>query len=86
MLAPIMKGMEIFLTSHGRQDLIPELPRYVAFRMGFGMVQPCRVDDLWDKESIVFNPYLANLIPRHVCYVLNRLAAPDTRALIPLCV
>ena len=86
MLAPIMKGMEICLTSRGRQDLIPELPRYVAFRMGLGMVQPRRVDDVWDKESIAYNPYLPNLRARHVFYTLNRLATPVTQALIQLCV
>ena len=80
MLAPIIRGMEICLTSRGPQDLIPEPPWYVAFCLELGMVQHCRVDDARDKS----NPYGANLISRHMYDLLNRRAAPDTRALTQL--
>ena len=50
------------------------------------MLQPRRIDDVWDKESMHYNAYMAELFPsRRQFYVLQRLAVPDADALIELC-
>ena len=43
-------------------------------------------DDVWDKESMHYNAYMADLFPsRRQFYVLQRLADPDADALIEMC-
>ena len=67
-------------------DLVPLLPRYILFRLGLGMLQPRRIDDLWDRDSMYYNPYTEYLFPDHgAFYKLQRFADPDVDALIELC-
>ena len=78
--------MTLCLQAHNRDDLVECLPRYVMFRIGLGMLQPRRIDDVWDSESMHYNAYLAELFPsRRTFYVLQRLADLDADALIELC-
>ena len=75
----------MFARGH-RVDLVDLLPRYVPFRIGLGMLQLRRIDDVWDKESMHYNVYMAELLPsRRNFYVVQRLADPDADALIELC-
>ena len=86
MFRPILEAMTLCLEEANRIDLVDLLPRYVLFRVGLGMLQPRRIDDVWDKESMHYNAYMAELFPsRRQFYVLQRLADPDADALIELC-
>ena len=86
MFKPILEAMTLCLEEANRVDLVDLLPRYVLFRIGLGMLQPRRIDDVWDKESMHYNAYMAELFPsRRHFYVLQRLANPDADALIELC-
>ena len=83
---PILEAMTLCLEEANRIDLVDLLPRYVLFRVGLGMLQPRRIDDVWDKESMHYNAYMAELFPsRRQFYVLQRLADPDADALIVGC-
>ena len=86
MFQPILECMTLCLQEHNLEDLVECLPRYVMFRIGLGMLQPRRINDVWDSESMHYNAYLAELFPscRTLC-VLQRLADRDADALIELC-
>ena len=85
MFRPILEAMTLCLEEANRIDLVDLLPRYVLFRVGLGMLQPRRIDAVWDKESMHYNAYMAELFPsRRQFYVLQRLADPDADALIEL--
>ena len=49
MFRPILEAMTLCLEEANRVDLVDFLPRYVLFRVGLGMLQPRRIDDVWDK-------------------------------------
>ena len=86
MFQPILEAMTLCLEEANRVDLVDLLPRYVLFRVGLGMLQPRRIDDVWDKESMHYNVYMVELFPsRRQFYVLQRLADPEEDALIELC-
>ena len=86
MMRSIMECMDICLRAKGHADLVPLLPRYILFRLGLGMLQPRRIDDLWDRDSMYYNPYMEYLFPdRGAFYKLQRFADPDVDALIELC-
>ena len=86
MFQPILEAMTLCLEEANWVDLVDLLPRYMLFRIGLGMLQPPRIDDVWDKESMHYNAYMAELFPsRRQFYVLQRLADPDANALIELC-
>ena len=49
-------------------------------------LEPRRIDDLWDRDSMYYNPYMEYLFPdRGAFYKLQRFADPDVDALIELC-
>ena len=52
MFQPILRCMTLCLQAHNREDLVECLPRYVMFCIGLGMLQPQRIDDVWDSESM----------------------------------
>ena len=86
MFQPILEAMTLRLEEANRVDLVDLLPGHVLFRIGLGMLQPRRIDDVWDKESMHYNAYMAEQFPsRTQFYVLQRLADPDADALIELC-
>ena len=86
MFKPIWEAMTLCLEEADPTDLVDLLPRYVLFRIGLGTLQPRRIDDVWDKEIMHYNAYMAEPFPsnRHF-YVLQRLAEPGADALIELC-
>ena len=63
MFRPILEAMTLCLEEANWLDLVDLLPRYVLFRVGLGMLQPRRIDDVWDKESMHYNAYMAELFP-----------------------
>ena len=86
MFQPILVCMTPCVQEHNRDNLVELLPRFIMFRMGLGMLQPQRIDDVWDKESMHYNAYLAELFPsRKQFYGLQRVADPDADALIEIC-
>ena len=86
MFQPILEAMTLCLEEANRVDLVDLLPRYVLFRVGLGMLELRRIDDVWDKQSMHYNAYMAERFPsRRQFYVLHRLANPDADALIELC-
>ena len=58
-----LEAMTLCLEEANRVDLVDLLPRYVLFRIGLGMLQPRRIDDVWDKECMHYNAYMAELFP-----------------------
>ena len=75
MFRPMLEAMTLCLQEANRVDLVDVPPRYVLFRIGLGMLQPCRIDDVWDKQSMHYNAYTAKLFPsRRNFYVVRRLA------------
>ena len=86
MFQPILACMTLCLQAHNREDLVECLLHYVMFRIVLGMLQPRRIDDVWDSESMHYNAYLAEIFPRRrTFYVVQRKADPDADALIELC-
>ena len=78
--------MDICLYAKGHADLVPLLPAYILFRLGLGMIQPHRIDDLWERDSMYYNPDMESLFPdRMAFYKLQRFVDPDVDALIELC-
>ena len=63
MFKPVLECMTFGLQEHNREDLVECLPCYVMFRIGLGMLQPRRIDDVWESESMRHNPYLVELFP-----------------------
>ena len=57
-MAPIEKVQCQALRDHGRPDLVPLLPRYNAFLILLGMVRLMRVDGVWDRKGLLYNPYI----------------------------
>ena len=85
MFQPILEAMTLCLEAN-RVDLVDLLPCYVPFQIGLGMLQPRRIDDVWDKESMQYNAYMTELFPsRGKFHVLQRLADPAADALIAMC-
>ena len=53
---PILGCMTVCLQEHNRQDLAECLPRYMMFRIRWGMLQPPERDDVSDCERMHYNP------------------------------
>ena len=78
MMRPIMECMDICLRAKRHADLVPLLSAYILFRLGLGMIQRCRIDDLRDRDSMYHNPYMESLFPdRMAFYKLQRFADPN---------
>ena len=61
------------------------VPRYNAFVLWLGMVWPMQIDGVWDRDGLLYNPYLAKLLCRRECYVLCRHIRPDVTDLLEEC-
>ena len=86
MMRPIMACRDICLRAKGHAHLVPLLPRYILFRLGLGMLQPRRIDDLWDRDSMYYNPYMEYPFPDPgAFYKLQRFADPGVDGLIEMC-
>ena len=53
MSKPILECMTLCLQEHNCEDLVECLPHNVIFRIGLGVLQPQRIDDVWDSESTI---------------------------------
>ena len=71
MFRPILEAMTLCVQEAKRVELMDLLPRYVVFRIALGMLQPHRIDDVWDKDSMHYNAYMLEPFPgRRNFYVL----------------
>ena len=80
-MAPIENLQCQALRDHGKQDLVPLVPRYNAFLILLGMVRPMQVDGVWDRKGLLYNPYMANMLTRHQYYLMQRLLRTDVSLL-----
>ena len=51
--------------------------RYSAFILLLGMVRPMQVDGIWERDGLLYNPFMARLLSRNEYYVLRRNIGPD---------
>ena len=65
------------LRDHGRPDLLPLVPRYNAFLILLGMVRHMQVDGVGNRTSLLYNPYMANMLTRRQYYLLQWLPRTD---------
>ena len=56
MFNPILYVMARKLVKNGKTHVTQYLPNYVSFRMALGMVNPPRIDDIWDLDALAYNP------------------------------
>ena len=72
MLDPILYAMARKLVKNGKRHLTGYLPNNVSFRMAIGMVNPLRIDDIWDRNALAYNPGLSKT--HHSEKILGRAA------------
>ena len=89
---PILHLMERKLVKNGKGHLTGYLPNYVSFRMALGMVNPLRIDDIWDPDALAYNPRLSkrssekNLGGAPVCKAQRGQAASKLQQAVGGCV
>ena len=59
--------------------------RYNAFIILQGMVRPMQVDGIWERDGLLYNPFMARLPSRKEYYVLRRYIRPDVVELLEEC-
>ena len=59
--------------------------RYNAFILLLGMVRPMQVDGIWERDGLLYNPFMAQLLSRKQYYVLRRNIRPDVVELLEEC-
>ena len=59
--------------------------RYSAFILLLGMVRPMQVDGIWEREGLLYNPFMARLLSRKEYYVLRRNIRHDVVELLEEC-
>ena len=59
--------------------------RYNAFILLLGMVRPMQVDGIWERDGLLYNPFMARLLSRKEYYVLRRNIRPDVVELLKEC-
>ena len=59
--------------------------RYNAFILLLGMVRPIRVDGIWERDGLLYNPCMARLLSRKEYYVLRRNIRPNVVELLEEC-
>ena len=73
------------LVKNGKRHLIGYLPSYVSFRMALGMVNPLRIDDIWDPDALAYNLRLSKPISRKKFWEVHRYARPNVAKLLARC-
>ena len=81
-MAPIENLQCQGLRDHGRPDLVPLVPRYDAFLILLGMVRPMRVDGVWDRKGLSYNPYMGSMLTRRQYYLMQQLLRTDAVLLL----
>ena len=61
------------------------LRRYNTFILVLGMVRPVQVDGMWERDGLLYNPFMARLLSRKEYYVLRRNIRPDVVELLEEC-
>ena len=51
--------------------------KYNAFILLLGMVRPMAVDGIWERDGLLYNPFMAQFLSRKEYYVLRRTIRPD---------
>ena len=59
--------------------------RYNAFILLLGMVRPMQVDGIWERDGLLYNPFMARLLSRKEYYVLRCNIRPDVVELLEEC-
>ena len=59
MTDPVLHLMEKALIKKGKQHLTGYVPNYFCMRLALGMVNPSRIDDIWDPDAAAYNPRLS---------------------------
>ena len=59
--------------------------RYNAFLLLLGMVRPMQVDGIWERDGLLYNPFMARLLSRKEYYVLRCNIRPDVVELLEEC-
>ena len=59
--------------------------RYNAFILVLGMVRPLQVDGVWERDGLLYNPFIAQLLSCKEYYVLRRNIRPDVVELLEEC-
>ena len=87
MLDPILHLMERKLVKNGKRHWTGYLPNYVSFRMALGMVNPLRIDDIWDPDALAYNPRLSKILGgAPVCKAQRGQAASEVQQTVGRCV
>ena len=62
----ILQQMEKALIKNGKRHVhrVKYLPNHFCLRIELGMVIPTRMADLWDTDSVAYNPRLSRLLSR----------------------
>ena len=47
---------------------------YLDFPMVLGMVNPLRIDDVWDPDAVAYNPRLSRIISRRKFWEIHQYA------------
>ena len=50
-----------------------------------GMVCPMQVDGIWERDGLLYNPFMARLLSRKEYYVLRRNIRPNVVELLEEC-
>ena len=59
--------------------------RYNAFVLLLGMGRPMQVDGMWERDGLLYNPFMARLLSRKEYYILRRNIRPDVVELLEEC-
>ena len=59
--------------------------RYNAFILLLGMVRPMQIDGISERDGLLYNPFMAQLLSRKQYYVLRRNIRPDVVELLEEC-
>ena len=85
MTDPVLHLMEKALIKKGKQHLTGYVPNYFCMRLALGMVNPTRIDDIWDPDAAAYNPRLSRLLSRRKFWELHRYARPNVVELVAKC-
>ena len=67
---------------HRKPHLIPLEPRYNAPLIPLEMVRPIKVNRVWDRKGLPYNPYMTKRLRPRQCYLMQRLLRTDVISLL----
>ena len=85
MTDPVLRLMEKALIKKGKRHLTGYVPNYFCLRLALGLVNPTRIDDIWDPDAAAYNPRLSQLLSRRKLWELQRYVRPNVVKLVAKC-